>query len=266
MNEQVRETFDRRAVECGVATARGLSAMADELERLRAESGRMRRVCDAVARALGDDGARRYTVDEIAEALAKRLMPEGMEWPRFEDGRYVEIGDLWVDVDGNVREVCDLEVNADGKFDIYDEDDENETFLVGARVKRPAPPATASRECRDSVAPLDADGVPIRVGDTVWHEDGSKLRVTGIDWSRDEQDGERIIGVESLDGEAWAEVRNLSVTHREPDSWGLWRQDLLADCGRYCRDRGIRYRSPWGAEVAWAKDMELRARILAGVK
>ena len=61
---------------------------------------------------------------------------------------------------------------------------------------------------------LDADGVEIKVGDTVWHEDGSELHVIGFG---DAQDGETMLVVEYAAGPTkWGEVRCLSVTHTRP--------------------------------------------------
>ncbi|WP_417037490.1 hypothetical protein [Collinsella stercoris] len=61
---------------------------------------------------------------------------------------------------------------------------------------------------------LDADGVEIKVGDTVWHEDGSELHVIGFG---DAQNGETMLAVEYAAGPTkWGEVRCLSVTHTRP--------------------------------------------------
>ena len=114
-------------------------------------------VCRAHGIEAGDDPLR-----AIDEAMNRRLMPEGMEWPRFEDGEPVRIGD----------EVTVIVHDKDGDFDRtlairsikYKE---NGVLLVGTkneivilchseRVRRPEPKV------------LDADGVEIRVGDTVY--------------------------------------------------------------------------------------------------
>ena len=93
------------------------------------------------------------------DAVKKRLMPEGMSWPRYESGEPVPLG----------GEVTVTVHNEDGDFDrtlairsIKYKDDgvllegtKNEMVILshGERVKRPAPKV------------LDADGVEIRVGD-----------------------------------------------------------------------------------------------------
>ena len=62
---------------------------------------------------------------------------------------------------------------------------------------------------------LDADEVEIRVGDTVWHEDGSELVVEGFG---DEEDGETLVKVSDMSETSvgWSECRCLSLTHRTP--------------------------------------------------
>lgn len=43
----------------------------------------------------GDD----YEPEDLLDALDRRLMPEGMEWPRYEDGEPVQFGDVVSDVE-----------------------------------------------------------------------------------------------------------------------------------------------------------------------
>ena len=85
------------------------------------------------------------------EAVKARLMPEGMEWPRFDDGAPVRFEDEWCPRTGGTAKVGQVVLATDGGFALnaswYDK---------GERVKRPAPKV------------LDADGVEIRIGDTVY--------------------------------------------------------------------------------------------------
>lgn len=98
------------------------------------------------------------------EEIKKRLMPAGMEWPRFDDWEPVRPGDEFADGLGGTRVCTSVEFLAceEGVRDVlihWDGDDPDNAMLVcmasGERVKRPAPKV------------LDADGVEIRVGDTV---------------------------------------------------------------------------------------------------
>lgn len=150
-------------------------------------------------------------------------------WPKFEDGSYVWFGDDVSEID--VRSFVFLEsgamvtnltsVPAYGKF-----------LRCSEPLKRPAPKV------------LDADGVEIKVGDTVWHEDGTMLRVDGFGGI---EDGETIVNVHVIRGAVpWIAVRSLSLTHTRPDSRervvGLLdkgvvaRIDKLVEEGRWLND------------------------------
>lgn len=123
-------------------------------------------------------------------------------WPRYDDGEPVWFGD------GAAVNVGNIAIEAieftDGCAYVKDGacGDYNTLVQVFKHVKRPAPEV------------LDADGVEIKVGDTVWHEDGSELHVIGFG---DAQNGETMLAVEYAAGPTkWGEVRCLSVTHTRP--------------------------------------------------
>ena len=108
---------------------------------------------------------------EAMAAMRLRLMPEGYEWPAFEDGEPVRLGDEYADTFG-ANTVATIEfgdgysaINSNtpggyvvGKFE----------GAHGRYVPRPAPKV------------LDADGVEIRVGDTVYGFAGQQYEVTGL--------------------------------------------------------------------------------------
>lgn len=119
-------------------------------------------------------------------------------WPHFEDGEPVMIGD---GVDGLGGEIIEVYI-AENAAAIWNNFGHHMHLSLGERVKRPAPEV------------LDADGVLIKAGDTVWHEDGSELHVIGFG---DAQDGETMLVVKYAAGPTkWGEVRCLSVTHTRP--------------------------------------------------
>ena len=104
----------------------------------------------------------RASLDGLTAAIDEmrpRLMPDGMCWPVFEDGEPVHIGDE-VDFGGEGGAASSVELQDDGHFVIHACDGAGDyshrNFRPGERVKRPTPKV------------LDADGVEIRVGDTVW--------------------------------------------------------------------------------------------------
>lgn len=145
----------------------------------------------------------------IADRIdAERALPEGMEWLRFEDGELVKVGDE-VEYGGKALEVdaiCfdreEWSMALSRNLDIsrmsgsYDE-----------RVKRPTPKV------------LGADGVPIKVGNTVYCDDDPRpLRVSHISDS---------INVTTIDDHAaYCTVKPSRLTHERPDSWRLWGEDL----------------------------------------
>ena len=118
---------------------------------------------------------RRETIEELGKTIDEmrpRLMPEGMEWPRFEDGEPVRVGDeAPFGADGTMT-VTGVELTDGGHFILHGRDGGIDRpcqtgYQYGQRVKRPAPKVT------------DAGGVEIRVGDTVWTtRDLDKFTVT----------------------------------------------------------------------------------------
>lgn len=105
---------------------------------------------DQVAGMLGIDGG--SMADEVQDAimaeLDKRLMPPGMEWPRWEDGKQ-----LCEDAAPDGVTVVSLYLDGSG----YGLADAILDHQAGDRVKRP------------ELEALGTDGEPIKVGETVWY-------------------------------------------------------------------------------------------------
>ena len=133
---------------------------------------------------------------QIAEMTA-RLMPEGMEWPRFEDGSPVGIGDDVVGPDYGERiHVDEVFFHANG-FTLREKGRSGKWYESDDRFKRP-----------DKV--LDADGVETEVGDDLYSVEGSlKFHVSHVD---------RINGKIATDAmfslDKWADP--AMYTHRAP--------------------------------------------------
>lgn len=145
----------------------------------------------------------------IADRIdAERALPEGMEWPRFEDGGLVRIGDE-LEFEGKTMLVCDATFYADGCALGCDREDMSGRLYgkYGERVKRPVPKV------------LDADGAPIKVGDTVYcNGEDKQLMVSHIVDSTK---------VALLDGHfSYFRVKPSRLSHERPDSWRLWGDDL----------------------------------------
>lgn len=186
------------------------------------------RNCTAIAEAFGIDCKHERTCRDcitkmmtaIADRIdadridAERALPDGMEWPRFEDGELVKIGDE-LEFEGKTMLVCDATFYADG-WALWCDREDASGRLHGSyceRVKRPAPEV------------LDADGVPIKVGDTVYFVDGDArpLAVERIDANGGEPAVDLVYAGQIL---RWHSVNPEKLTHERPDSWRLWGEDL----------------------------------------
>lgn len=127
-------------------------------------------------------------------------------WPRFEDGEPVWIGDA-VELDDWSDEVLYQVHIGETGFSLYTET-HDEWHDSGDMVKRPAPKA------------LDADGVEIKVGDTVWHHSGlAHGVVTSIDA------GSLMGTVRYVNGGVEFRDAAKDLTHTRPDSWERLEED-----------------------------------------
>lgn len=151
----------------------------------------------------------------IADRIdAERALPEGVEWPRFEDGEPVKVGDE-VEYKGETMRVYLATIDADGwaLWCSREGIDGRLSGSYGERVKRPAPKV------------LDADGVPIKVDDTVYFVDGDArpLTVERIDANGGEPAVDLVYAGQIL---RWHSANPEKLTHERPDSWRLWGDDL----------------------------------------
>lgn len=178
--------------------------------------------CSAMAKMLGvyceDVKTCRDCMSKVMEVIADRIdadridaeraLPDGIEWPRFEDGGLVMIGDE-LEFEGKTMLVCDATFYADGWALWCDREDMSGRLYgkYGERVKRPAPEA------------LDADGVPINVGDTVYcNGEDKQLMVSHIIDSTK---------VALFDGHfSYFRVKPSRLSHKRPDSWNRLLEDL----------------------------------------
>ncbi len=215
--------------------------------------------CSAIVEAFGIDCWREKTcrgcitrmITAIADRIdAERTLPDGMEWPRFEDGGLVRIGDE-VEFEGKTILVCDATFYADG-WELWCDREDMSCRLYGsygARVKRPAPKV------------LDAAGVPIKVGDTVYFVDGDArpLAVERIDANGGEPAVDlvyagRILRCHSVNPE--------KLTHERPDSWEKLEEDAKLAPRDYLESRGMNPEKPERIASMMA-DLVRRAKALA---
>lgn len=184
----------------------------------------------------------------LRNEVKSRLMPEGMEWPCFDDGEPVRIGDEYADAFG-ANTVATIEFG-----DGYSAINPNTPggYVVGKfegahgrYVPRPAPKV------------LDADGAEIRVGDKLYDaETGCGRTVRAINAN----------GTIEFDGHGdrgWFANR---FTHERPDSWERIEADAMMDAKEYCESRGISPEYPKHIGKAKCEDLVRRAKKLAEVE
>ena len=188
-------------------------------------AAKSRRVCEAMAE---------------AASTGKRVLTERERhildiWPRFEDGEPVMVGDRFIDHRVNERTVRSVIVNNDG-VELRTFDGTFDWHETGERVKRPAPKV------------LDADGVEIRVGDTVWFKGNPRpYAVVEV------KDGSvRLHSKTHCSEESATTVWTDILTHIAPDSW-----EQLEEDAEFNDETGI---------VGGNLDIVRRAKALAGVE
>ena len=137
----------------------------------------------------------------------KGRLPEGIEWPRFEDKTPVRFGDMGLDVHGRPRPVMSVKFTQAGLTFIGDDMGgtwwDNGTGPMedvevdhGKRVKRPSV--------------LAADGEPLEVGQTVYViANGKTHHVTEVDAV-----SKRFRSMEQVDGSHWLDP--MCFTHQRP--------------------------------------------------
>lgn len=181
---------------------------------------------------------------------AERALPEGVEWPRFEDGEPVKVGDE-VEFKGETMRVYLATLDADGwaLWCSREGIDGRLSGSYGERVKRPAPKV------------LGADGVPIEVGDTVYFVDGDArpLTVERIDANGGAPTVNLVYARERI---CWYFANPEKLTHEPPDSWERIEEDAKLAPRDYLEKRGM---NPEKTEriASMMADLVRRAKALA---
>ena len=195
-------------------------------------------------------------VGAIAQRVEEeRALPEGIEWPRFEDGELVKVGNE-VEFEGETMRVFSVAFTFNGwvLWCARESFDGRLCGSYGERVKRPTPKV------------LDADGAPIEVGDTVYlRSNGREGKVVGFY----EDKGETWVG------ETWVSVSyelgsdrmtvntdGKALTHERPDSWERIEEDAKLAPRDYLEKRGM---NPEKTEriASMMADLVRRAKALA---
>lgn len=178
---------------------------------------------DEMERAVGTYG----TADLLHEVLADLIepqLPEGVEWPRFKDGEPVKAGDE-VEYGGETMRVYLATFDADGwaLWCSRKGIDGRLSGSFGERVKRPAPEV------------LDADGVPIEVGDTVYCDDDPEQLIVE---SFDDPGCVYITLAKSPNGMLYT-IEPSRLSHERHDSWERIEEDAKLAPRAYLEKRGM---------------------------
>lgn len=131
-------------------------------------------------------------------------------WPKFEGGSYVWFGDAYSDEERRDKEVEVIEFNGRCVY-IAGHEGFCTELSPGDRVKRPAPKV------------LDADGVEVKVDDTVWLKDGTELLVEEVNR----------YGARCFDGETRRTLDPKLLIHTQPDSWERLEEDAAKGVCEY---------------------------------
>lgn len=228
---------------------------------------------------LGRNGTRREAVQRLAAMLDQRAGRDGREkpdgdadtgkrglterereildmWPRFEDtGDPVMVGDAYIDGSGDCNIIVAVRA-CDVCVDLVGEEGFLTGFKPGERVKRPAPEV------------LDADGVEIKVGDTVYGVGRSQHSFDVIDPHHIDPEVGEAFSVRCYDRDEHEEChcKPKLLAHTRPDSWERLEKDAGEDPFRYCKKVGKRLDTFDNAEVFKSADIVSRAKALAGVE
>lgn len=192
--------------------------------------------------------------------MSDKQLPNGFEWPRFEDGAFAKPGDVMCPHSFWENEEIESIVFDDDGFNVKTTSEHIWYVPKGDRLMRP--PA------------LDKDGQEIKVGDTVYGGDGKKGDVLAV---------RRHTAPHVVEAEHEGKVKQLKpewLTHERPDSWERLEEDARKGYLDYWSCRGTHCRD-CPAKVGWekphqrygttgcsiAKDLDVlaRAKKLAGV-
>ena len=175
----------------------------------------------------------------IAQRVEKeQALPDGVEQPRFDYGELVG-------ADGVPISVGDI---------VYCDDDpeplEVDSFDDSRRIslkftKNPynmlysIDPSRLTHE-RPTPEVLDADGMPIEIGDTVWTiYNGRKHVISGVStWGSKKYGVRTVDSVVEYEGIGWDFAKK--VTHAFPDSWKQLEKDVHLSCSDYCEKYDVK--------------------------
>ena len=249
------------------------------------------------------DGARTPSIEVLRwvkdnggiEAVKKRLMPDGMEWPKV-DGKPVDfvtgyepsLGVLEavsiysngacevMSHDGIIKGVSEIHIakpkvlDADGVEirvgeKLYDVEtgckrtvravNNNETIEFDGYANR----GWFAKFFTHRAPVLAADGRPLEVGQTVWGVDTGHEYVV-VEPSYGDTVVVRLAKYDDAEGEQYAPDQ---LTHERPETWERLEEDAGKNPFDYCKDVGHRLDTCENSEAYKARDLVRRAKALA---
>lgn len=132
--------------------------------------------------------------------------------------------------------------------------------LAYAMVKCKIRNIERGRITKENPEALDADGVPIELGDKLYFADGdgTPLKCIGFDYDGD------VIFTDWEETGTIAYEKPIAFTHKKPDSWEQLEEDLKLGSCHYCDRRKI-IREGRDSLFLQKQDIVRRAKALAGV-
>ena len=209
------------------------------------------------------------SADTDKRALSERERRILDMWPRFEDtGDPVMVGDAYIDGSGDCNIIVAVRI-CDVCVDLVGEDGFLTGFKPGERVKRPATKV------------LDADGVEVHDGDTVYElETGEEYKVERVFSGAPDPDfPDHAIRCNKVADPIMHVFKPDQLTHTRPDSWERLESDAVKGVCEYtgaeptafgahdcdtCRFYGEHGKLI--CEQLMASDIVRRAKKLAGVE
>lgn len=209
---------DREAAAGWVEEHGGLGAVEKELCESFYLHHRIAKACGINPHAMD---AKEAATSVMAE-LDKRLMPKGTEWPRDHEGNKVDFGDeIADDTDDHDARAIDSIKFVGGIAYLFDRYGDIITVVdtgVGERVERPHP------------AVLGADGLPIKVGETVYTNSWTKYVVSEV-YRRESK------GLVEFVGEPKRGWVAAYLTHTQPDTQERIDDDATMPPRRYYAEK-----------------------------
>ena len=266
---------------------------------------KLREICEQIEREVGVETVKREAMEALAfveehgglDEVKERLMPDGMEWPKYTDGSLVEIGDEVVGPDYGERFRVDTVTFHVNGFTLREKSGVSHWYESDDRFERPAPKV------------LDADGVEIEVGDDLYSVEGMlKFHVSAIDkksgriateamfaldkWEDPKmytrrapvlaadgkplREGETVWNVDgtgpyevsSIDGnlvkmDSGACINRCNLTHERPESWERLDDDATMPAATYCERVGIEVEEGHSFVEPMARDLVRRCKAFA---